>query len=202
MLSTSDDVIKMQALDQLEIKFITRCYLPIDEFINECYPLRWLLQYVLLPEMTSSMSAIYPRWLHQWVLSTLNFFQCVFLPRRLHPQLLSKSTSSMAVPKMTSSMGAIYLKLFQCVFLPRRLHPQVLSKFTSSMADSYLRRLLQCVLYTKDDFTDRCLTHLQWLYKLVLSTYDDIFNWCFLPKMMSSMGAIYQIWHYQSVLST
>ena len=40
-----------------------------NDFINECYLLKIISECYLL-KMTSLMSAIYWRWLHQWVLST------------------------------------------------------------------------------------------------------------------------------------
>ena len=121
------------------------------------------------------MSAIYLRWLHQWALSTWDDFINVCY-----------------LPEMTSLMGAIYL---------RWLHQWVLStwdhfingcnlpEMTSSMSAIYLRWI-----------TNECYL-LRWLYQWVLSTWDesqmnvicwdDCINGCYLPKVISSLDAIY-----------
>ena len=88
----------------------------LDDFINEWF----------LPKMTSSMGAIYLRWLHQWLISTKDDI-----------------INGWFLPKMTSSMGDFYLR---------------------------------------------------WLHQWVLSTYDDFINGWFLPKITLSLGDFYLRW--------
>ena len=162
-----------------------------DDFVNDDYLQKMTSTMVAINRMTSSIVAIYRRWLHQLWLSTEDDFingGYLVYGRWLHQWWLSTEDGFinggyLGLRKMTSSMA------------------------TQSTEDDFInsgyiyrRWFHHWWLSTKDDFINggylNCWLHQWWLSNLLTSSMVAIYTYGFmncgyLRKMTSSMVAIY-----------